>query len=223
MIKKGFKWLKRLIIFGFLFVLIYAFFTLVLSIIPVNNSNSKEAKTIDVYILTNGVHTDLVLPMKNSVHNWYGMLNPANTKSKDSTANFASFGWGDKGFYIETPNWEDLKIKTAFKALFYLSTSAMHVTFYNQLEENDYCKKIKVSETEYLKLVDYVQSNFDYENGKPREITSTTYGDRDVFFNAKGKYSLFYTCNTWSNEGLKSAGLKAALWTPLDKGIFYHY
>ena len=223
MIKKGLKWTKRFVLFGFLFVAIYVFFALVFSVIPVNNSNTKENKNIEIYILSNGVHTDLVLPMKNNTHNWYNFLNLAKTKSKDSIANYASFGWGDKGFYIETPNWEDLKVKTAFKALFYLSSSAMHVTFYNQLKENEHCKKIKVSETEYLKLVDYIQSNFDYEDGKPIEITSTTYGDRDVFFEAKGKYSLFYTCNTWSNEGLKSAGLKAALWTPLDKGIFYHY
>ncbi len=221
--KKTLKWIKRLFLFGILFIVFYAFFTLIFSLIPVNNTTSNDEKNIDVFILSNGVHTDLVLPMKNQVYNWYDVLKPANTKSKDSIANYASFGWGDKGFYIETPNWEDLKAKTAFKAMFYLSTSAMHVTYYNQLKENEWCKKIPVSEIEYKKLVEYIQSNFDTKQGKFIEILGTTYGQRDEFFEAKGKYSLFYTCNTWANEGLKHAGLKAALWTPIDKGIFYHY
>ena len=85
MIKKGLKWTKRFVLFGFLFVAIYVFFALVFSVIPVNNSNTKENKNIEIYILSNGVHTDLVLPMKNNTHNWYNFLNLAKTKSKDKS------------------------------------------------------------------------------------------------------------------------------------------
>ena len=45
----------------------------------------------------------------------------------------------------------------------------------------------------------------------------------DAFYDAKGKYSLFYTCNTWANCALKAANQKASLWTVYDKGIFCHY
>ena len=55
-----------------------------------------------------------------------------NTKSKDSTAEYLAFGWGDKGFYLDTPEWSDLKASTAFKAAFALGNSAMHTTFINQ-------------------------------------------------------------------------------------------
>ncbi|MFP3836064.1 DUF2459 domain-containing protein, partial [Chryseobacterium sp. SIMBA_028] len=47
--------------------------------------------------------------------------------------------------------------------------------------------------------------------------------DNDAFYDAKGTYSFFYTCNTWANNALKAAGQKAALWTPSDFGIFQHY
>ncbi len=47
--------------------------------------------------------------------------------------------------------------------------------------------------------------------------------DDDAFYEAKGSYSFMKTCNTWANSALKSAGQKAALWTPSDKGIFRHY
>ena len=62
------------------------------------------------------------------------------------------------------------------------------------------------------------------QNGKPILIkTDAVYGKNDAFYDAKGSYSFLDTCNTWSNNGLKAAGQKAALWTPSDFGIFQHY
>ena len=49
------------------------------------------------------------------------------------------------------------------------------------------------------------------------------YGKNDAFYEATGRYSLFHTCNTWTNNALKIAGQKACVWTPFDTGIFYHY
>ncbi|NJO90589.1 MAG: DUF2459 domain-containing protein, partial [Chloroflexia bacterium] len=42
------------------------------------------------------------------------------------------------------------------------------------------------------------------------------------YFQAKGKYSLFFTCNNWANRGLKKAGVKNAVWAPFDKSVLYH-
>ena len=53
--------------------------------------------------------------------------------------------------------------------------------------------------------------------------TDAVYGKNDAFYDAKESYNFTQTCNTWANNGLKTAGQKAALWTPSDFGIFYHY
>jgi hypothetical protein len=55
--------------------------------------------------------------------------------------NYLAFGWGDKGFYLNTPEWADLKVSTALNAAFGLSSSAIHSTFYKKLRENETCKK----------------------------------------------------------------------------------
>jgi hypothetical protein len=49
------------------------------------------------------------------------------------------------------------------------------------------------------------------------------YGDNDAFYEAIGSYNLFKTCNTWTNNALKSCGQKACFWTPFESGIFYQY
>lgn len=110
------------------FFLIYLASAFCLSRIAVN-SDAKSSGDIDIYILTNGVHTDIVVPVRNEGIDWSRSVLFKNTIAKDSTAGLLAMGWGDKGFYLETPTWADLKPSAACKAAFGLSTSAMHCTF----------------------------------------------------------------------------------------------
>jgi uncharacterized protein (TIGR02117 family) len=172
------------------------------------------------------VHTDIVAPMHSALIDWNTVVPFENTDSKDTTFQYASFGWGDKGFYLETPNWADLKFSVAFKAMFHLGTSAMHVTFYKQMPVTGQCREIKISKKEYEQLILYIKKSFQYDaNDKTIQIVTHNdgYGTDDAFYEATGIYDLFHTCNTWANNALKSANQKACLWTALDKGIFYQY
>ena len=206
------------------FVLLYIVCTVILSVIPYNSSFKPSEQGIDVYIRSNGIHTDLVLPAINECKDWTKELPVENTLSKDPAINYMAFGWGDKGFYLETPQWSDLKYKTIFRALFALDDCALHVTNYKYITENENCKKISISKQQYQKLVEYIESAFlRNTSGNCFCINGSCYGRHDSFYEARGSYSLFYTCNTWANEGLKYSGIKACLWTPFDKGIFFHY
>ncbi len=214
----------KIILGVFSFFIVYFLLALVLAYIP-SNSEFKpcEKDAVEVYIKTNGVHTDIVMPLRNDLKDWTTLVKPTDTKSKNSNYNFVAFGWGDKGFYLETPTWGDLKFKTAFNAMFFMGKSAMHVTFHKTLKEDKACKRICVTRDSYVKLMSYVESSFVIENGAVKLIEGAGYGQHDLFYDAKGKYSMFYTCNTWANNGLKTAGMKACWWTLFDKGIFDKY
>lgn len=193
--------------------------------IKIDEEKVTEPETVEAYILTNGVHTDLVVPVKSAQIDWSKEIPFENTRSKRTDFKYLSIGWGDKGFYLDTPTWADLKFSTAFKAAFWLSESAMHCTFYDKMIEGEDCKKITLTKDQYADLISFVRAKFDRDgNGKPILIkTDAVYGDNDAFYDAKGRYSFLDTCNTWANEGLKESGQKAALWTPTDRGIFQHY
>ncbi|KAA2220309.1 TIGR02117 family protein [Chryseobacterium sediminis] len=206
-------------------VVIYVILGLLIPYIPVSAKDDGQKKEIPIYIYTNGVHTDIVMPVKNDVQDWSLKIPFSNTKSKKTDYQYIGIGWGDKGFYLDTPTWADLKFSTAVKAAFWLSDSAMHCTYYNTMKEGDDCKMIMISRSQYESLVKFVEDKFDRDqNGNFMLIpTNAVYGDNDAFYDAKGTYSFLYTCNTWSNNALKAAGQKAALWTPSDFGIFQHY
>ena len=204
---------------------LYVLLAYLLPHIEVPAEKTNDPKTVDVYLLTNGVHTDIVVPVKNNIYDWNPIIPMENTLSKRTDFKYLSVGWGDKGFYMDTPTWADLKFSTAFKAAFWLSKSAMHCTFYDTMKEGDDCVKITISTQQYENLVKYINAKFDHDpSGKVVFIpTNAVYGKNDSFYDANGSYSFLYTCNSWANNALKSAGQKSALWSPTDFGIFQHY
>lgn len=207
------------------FVLLYLFLGYFIPFIPVQAEATPEPKVINGFIKTNGVHTDIVVPVKSQYMDWETKFPFENTVSKRTDYKYISIGWGDKGFYLDTPTWADLKFSTAFKAAFWLGDAALHTTYYNEMKVNDSVKNFQLTERQYHNLIKYVDESMDKDkNGKYINIkTKAVYGDNDAFYEAKGSYSFLHTCNTWTNNALKVSGQKAALWTPSDFGIFRHY
>lgn len=223
-LKKILHFIKIFLLAFLGFVVIYLIFEFCLSKIPVSGEVTENS-TITIYVLTNGDHTDIVVPVRNAQIDWSRKIKFSNTVSKDTTYSYLAIGWGDKGFYLDTPTWSQLKFSVAFKAVFGLNTTAMHATFYQTMNENERCRKIAINENQYQRLIDFITHKFQTDSsGNFLNIkTDANYGDSDAFYEAKGRYSLFYTCNSWANDALKAAGQKACVWTAFDKGLFYQY
>lgn len=221
--KIAIKIAKSVVIF-LLIIGVYILCALLLPKITIEKEKNDRTE-IEIFILTNGVHTDIVLPINNKLIDWSKKIKFENTIKKDSTAKYVALGWGDKGFYLETPEWSDLKASVAFKAATGLGSSAIHATFYKNLKQSETCRKILISENQYLRLVKYIDSSFikDAQQNYINIKTSANYGKNDAFYQASGSYSIFHTCNTWANNSLKSCGQKCCFWTPLDTEIFAKY
>jgi len=143
--------MKRLIIYlkRFFLVLItvivsYFILVIVLSFISTSTKDLNCDKSENIYITSNGIHLDIVIPYKSLSEKLR-----ENLQIKDSLK-YISFGWGDKEFYLNTPTWGDLTFGTAFKALFLKSESAMHVTYYSYHHAD--WKKINLCEIQIEKL-----------------------------------------------------------------------
>lgn len=194
------------------------------SVIPVNMHQDRTVGDIEIYLRTNGVHTSLVLPVSTEIIDWSEIVEFEHARSGREDFRYLSFGWGDLEFYKNTPEWSDLTPSIALRALFLESPSALNVEFHDLVPDDPSIIAVRVSEQQYLDLSQYIQDSFEYDkNGEVRQVMDLHYNQRDVFYQATGSLNLFYTCNTWTNNALKSSDLKACLWTPFDKGIFYQY
>ena len=177
---------------------------------------------ITVYLITNGIHTDLALPLKNDTFDWTTIINPGDSYAASSDWGYAAFGWGDRGFYVETPHWRDLKISTALNAASGLGDSIIHVTYYPTLWESAHSIAISMPRAHYRRLAESIRDQFALHDGRA-VVAASAYGDNDTFYAAHGQYSLFHTCNSWVNHRLSDAGLKHVLWTPFAHSLMQAY
>lgn len=164
---------------------------------------------------TNGVHLYLLLPVDNIQEPLLKKL-PVN-----NWVSYVSFGWGDKEFYINTPEWNDLTFGTAFRALFTRSETAMHVTLYYKRYE--YWREVELCPSQLKALNDYIHNSFranDKHDLIP--VEADKYSDDDYFFSARGNYSIIKTSNIWVNRALKEAKVKTSVWSPFDFGVLHH-
>ena len=211
-VKKITKWILYVLLIPISYILI----SLILTTITIDRKEAKTVSDKSIFLSTNGVHLNIVLPKKDIDT----LL--LNGIKHNLTEDYISFGWGDENFYINTPTWGDLTFNNAFKASFLKSSTLMHVTRYKQ-KRSDWLE-IKVNESELIKLNSYLLNTFVVNgNGMKIILKNKGYSTTDDFYKSKGSYSCFKTCNSWVNIGFKESGLKSCLWTPFDFGLLNKY
>ena len=196
-------------------IVVYFIFAVLFSFLKTIPPKQNCTATNEIFITSNGVHLDIILPVEN--------VNPRFLEKLDILpgTKFVSFGWGDKEFYINTPEWSDLTFTTAFKVLFVKSKTAMHVICY----ENSYqsWKHLNLCDVQIDSLNRFIENSFKKtENGNVVKLDVKGYYNYDSFFAAKGSFSIFQTCNVWVNNALKEIGVKTSIWSPFDFGVLHH-
>ncbi len=193
-------------------ILLYGLIAVLLSIITTRPASVECAEGREIFIASTGVHLDIILSPD--------LLSDEKRVQLELLpgTQYVAFGWGDKDFYVNTPTWGDMTFWTTFKALFLKSDSIVHVTQHNR--KYKHWKKVNLCEAQMEPLIAYIWSSFELEeNGRILEIKNSDYATNDTFYEAKGSYSIFKTCNNWVNIGLKKAQVKTALWSPFGFGV----
>ncbi|RYY81661.1 MAG: TIGR02117 family protein [Comamonadaceae bacterium] len=175
---------------------------------------------VEGYVLSNGVHTDYVFPVRAGGVDWSKLFLPAQAPAVPADADYIAIGWGDRDFYLNTPTWADLTPGRAVGALLGGNRSLLHVTWLRRNELGADVWRLPLSAPQYARLVDHVRAAL--PRGQAVPIAGAHYGPRDAFYEALGSYHLFETCNTWTGRGLRDAGVPTGRWTPFDFTVVRH-
>ena len=225
MILKTIKFIWRTFLGILIFFGLYFLFAFLLTIIPSNRGFQPVPDGVELFIISNGVHTDICFPIDQANLDWNNILDFTSFQTPIPQMKYLSIGWGDKGFYFDTPTWADLSAKTAATAAFIPSPTAMHISILrNTPTIGDKIRKTSVSSDQLLKMEQYILNHLELKNEHAQLIDCCRYdGFDDNFYEANGSYHLFRTCNTWANQVLKVGGIRTATWAPFDKCILYHF
>ncbi|MBL4755381.1 MAG: DUF2459 domain-containing protein [Flavobacteriales bacterium] len=186
------------------------------SCIPISSIDGDENKTHTLFLSTNGIHVDIILPVDE--------MTPPLLEGLDQDPDdlYYSFGWGDRNFFLTTPTWSDLTVESTMTSFIFDTPSLMYVSraYYKR---SDWIP-VKITDSQNQKLQAYLLSTFQLdENNKKIVLEGRGYHHKDNFYESYGSYSCFSTCNSWVNSGLKESGMNACLWTPFDFGILWRY
>jgi len=199
-INKIFKWILYIITIKILLIIGFIVVSFILTNIIVN-SQDQGPYTKEIYLSDNGIHVDLVIP---------------------ENEQYIAYGWGSEIFYLNTPTWDDLTFSNAFKAVFTEPTSVMHITNYKSIQKD--WVKVKVNNEQLENLIKLINNSFKLDNNGNRiKFKDKGYYNNDEFYKAKGNYSCFMTCNSWTNKVLKKSGIKASYWTWYSAGVINKY
>lgn len=210
--------------------------------IAVNRDFRPAAAGITIYLRNNGIHTDFILPVSAAGIDWrtefpgthfappakplaiFSLALEAEVPpDRNPRATHIAFGWGDQGFYFDTPTWSDLSVRVALRALGGFGESVMHVEYMPAPAPGDHVRRLTLSDAQYVRLARYIRTSFsDDPSGRARPFFGRGYAMHDAFYAAKGSFSLFNTCNEWVRRGLSDAGVRTPIWAPLHHAIFAH-
>jgi len=216
------KSLKRIGIFLEVFIAFLFFYATIAmygAVIP--TGELKANGELAIYVQSNGIHTDVCLPAHTKEMNWLNFIPSASFK-ENFDFDYVTIGWGDKGFFLDTPTWADLKVSTALNAAFLPSTTAMHVKYSEEPKPSTTRKKVFINRKEYRKMITYIKKSFRLKNKKVQLIEGKGYSYDDNFYEANESYHLFRTCNRWTNRVLKEANIKTGVFALFPNGIISH-
>lgn len=195
--------------------------TLLAGLIPVNNGFRPDPDGVEILVMSSAVHADIVVPIRNAQRDWSSDFPQELFSGDTGGATHIAFGWGDRGFFLETPTWADMKLTTALHALFWPSRTCMQVTRTSLGRWLPFGQTIRISPDQYKRLIAFIDAGFQRDGaGRLVPITGRSYGPDDAFFEATGSYHCFNTCNSWVGRALKSAGVRVGWSTPLPKTVF---
>ena len=220
--KRCVRWILRTL--GAVLAVILTYMVIVLiGLIPVNNSFQPTPGGVEIFIISSNVHADFVLPMTNETANWREFFGDARFNRDVTSATHVAIGWGDKGFFLDTPTWADLKVSTALKALFWPTDSCLHVAFDAAPTPSADVHSVTISTEQYARLVEYIQAKFKLDQDRhATQIAGAAYATNDAFFEAVGGYHCLNTCNSWIGRGMQQAGIRTAWLTPLPRTVFLY-
>jgi uncharacterized protein (TIGR02117 family) len=206
-------------------LVLYVFFALFGCFWARNKDEIKHSSGIPLLIHGDGFHTELYLPVEDSLHiiNWMDWFDDT-TIRKHSQRKLISFAWADEDWMTEVAQDRSHPVSTVAEIIAKPgNSSVMHVQWRDTVWPLKQPVTVKrfLSVEQYHQLISYLKSGFKTENGKPVIQSYQGFYGYDHMYRSTFNYNLFATCNQWTSNALNACGIRTATFSPMGWGLFY--
>lgn len=214
-------WRRRVVLAVLAIPVLYLLAALAGSLLPVNRGWSEPPEGTTVYLRSNGIHIDILMPAKAEGLDWRPYFPRSHFRDSPADATWFGFGAGERRVYLDTPTWADLTPRTAWAAL----TGGDQVLHVERTRRPGVAlRAIRLRPEEYRRLWAAIRSDLELTPaGRPLRIDHPGYFGNDAFYEARGRASALHTCNNWVAGKLRRAGVETSLWSPFAQGLMWRY
>ena len=186
------------------------------SSIPRNGDWREPEQGIEILVGTNGVHTELVLPLVTPEKDWRADFPAADLPVPRYDSTHVAVSWGEREVFLNTPTWGDLSPMTVLRIAGIGGEGLLHVAHYVRPAPSESSRPLRLRREEYRRLVSAIERSV-----LPRDQRARYegYDPYDVFYDAPGRYTATNTCNQWTSNTLARAGVRTGWWTPFAGGV----
>jgi uncharacterized protein (TIGR02117 family) len=210
--------LRALLAWPLLVAGLYFAAALIGSHIPANNGWTQPKEGVDIFVETNGVHVSLIVPMSASGEDLSDLVRPNQLANRDLYGTHAMIGWGHARVYRNAQTWKDVKSGDIASAIVGSDFTTLHIYHLINPQPLPHRKTLRVSITQYRSIIRQIRASFRL-NKYGESIAYPAYGPDNLFYDSNGRYSAIHTCNNWTGDILRNAGVRVGLWTPMPGGV----
>jgi uncharacterized protein (TIGR02117 family) len=186
--------------------------------IPSNGDWVQAKRGVVVFVETNGIHTGIVVPVSAAGVDWRDLVKPEHLGDPRYAGTHLAFGWGERQFYLNTPTWADVSASTVARSAFGSDETLVHVDHLPPPIPDERIRTLVLSDAEYRRLSAYIRASFRLTKaGQSQPVKG--YGPADSFYEGRGHYDALKTCNAWTGDALRHAGVKVGAWTPFSWSV----
>jgi uncharacterized protein (TIGR02117 family) len=184
------------------------------ALVPAPVAAAAGPRDIAVWVEDNGIHTGIVFPKALLDADLVARFAASDLRDPAYAGHdYLAIGWGDRAFFVETPRWRDVRPSTVLAAAVGSDETVLHVEHVARPVESNNVARVMLDAEGFASLMVYLRTSL-------REGEALAgYEAHDAFYPATGRYSAIVTCNEWTGEALRRAGVPMGAWTPFSGGV----
>lgn len=187
--------------------------------IPRNAAWRPAERGVTIYVESNGIHVGLVVPKTAAGVDWRPAFPSGDLADPRYAAHdHLAIGWGERTFFLNTPTWGDVSSRTILAAALGSDRTLLHVEHIGRPMAAADVRPVVLRPSEYRRLAAYIRATM-VAGGERRR----GYAGHDAFYQARGRYDAYKTCNAWVGDALRFAGVRIGAWTPFPFTVLWWF
>jgi uncharacterized protein (TIGR02117 family) len=168
---------------------------------------------VEIGLIAGPIHYDLLLPATPGTRAALGFAAVADVPIDAAGVAHILIGWGARDFYTTAGSFAQMRPGPIWRAVSG-DASVLRIDVVGPIGPAADYPRLTLDPAQYDALLQAIAAT-----ATERAIPGAGHTPTDGFVEARGRFHIFRTCNTWISDVLRAAGVPMGLWTPTPYAV----